>query len=70
MSNIAQGSHEDVLKIVGRAVLTLHLHGESLSSDKVVSMIGCYAENAEQNQQPLFALAMEMMTAQKWAKSA
>ncbi|GEM_PF-2345234 len=33
-------------------------------------MIGCYAENAEQNQQPLFALAMEMMTAEKLAKSA
>lgn len=33
-------------------------------------MIGCYAESAEQNQQQLFALAMEMMTAQKWAKSA
>ncbi|MDU6390427.1 MAG: hypothetical protein E6562_17840 [Pantoea sp.] len=70
MSNIAQGSHEEVLKIVGRAGLTLHVHGESLSADKVVSMIGCYAESAEQNQQQLFALAMEMMTAQKWAKSA
>jgi len=33
-------------------------------------MIGCYAESAEQHQQPLFALAMEMMTVQKWAKSA
>jgi len=70
LSNIAQGSHEDVLKIVGRAVLTLHVHGESLSADKVVSMIGCYAETAEHNQQPLFALAMEMMTAEKLAKSA
>lgn len=70
MSNIAQGSHEDVLKIVGRAVLTLHVHGESLSADKVVSMIGCYAENAEQNQQPLFTLAMEMMAAEKQAKRA
>ncbi|MEZ3499667.1 hypothetical protein [Pantoea sp. KPR_PJ] len=70
MSNIAQGSHDDVLKIVGRAVLTLHVHGESLSADKVVSMIGCYAENAEQNQQPLFALAMEMMAAETLAQSA
>lgn len=33
-------------------------------------MIGCYAENAEQHQQALFAMAMELMTTQKWAKSA
>lgn len=72
LSNHIQGHHEDVLKIVGRAVLTLHVHGESLSAEKVASMIGCYAEEAEQQQQQQqpYALAMELMTSAKLARSA
>lgn len=64
MSTVIQGSNEDVLKIVGRAVLTLHVHGEALSADKVVSMIECYAEKAPVNieTQRLYALAIEMMS--------
>lgn len=64
MSTINQGSNEDVLKIVGRAVLTLHVHGEALSADKVVSMIKCYAEKEPDNDetQRLYSLAIEMMS--------
>lgn len=64
MSTINQESNEDVLKIVGRAVLTLHVHGESLTADKVVSMIECYAEKEPSNDetQRLYALAIEMMS--------
>ncbi|WP_215847502.1 hypothetical protein [Candidatus Pantoea bituminis] len=71
MSNSLQGSHEDVLKIVGRAVLTLHVHGESLSADKIASMIGCYAEDepCDQEDRRLYALAMELMSKGCKAKS-
>ncbi|MFH8133601.1 hypothetical protein ABU178_05335 [Pantoea osteomyelitidis] len=64
MSTINQGSNEDVLKIVGRAVLTLHVHGETLTADKVVSMIRCYAEKepSSDETQRLYALAIEMMS--------
>ncbi|MBE5251123.1 MAG: hypothetical protein QRY16_06635 [Enterobacterales bacterium endosymbiont of Blomia tropicalis] len=70
MSSI-QGPHEDVLKIVGRAVLTLHVHGESLSADKVASMIGCYAEDepCDQEDRRLYALAMELMSKASLIKS-
>jgi hypothetical protein len=72
LSNSIQGPHEDVLKIVGRAVLTLHVHGESLSADKIASMIGCYAEDEPRDQEDrrLYALAMELMSKDKWIKSA
>ncbi|WP_312240817.1 hypothetical protein [Pantoea sp.] len=64
MSTINQGSNEEVLKIVGRAVLTLHVHGEALTADKVVSMIKCYAEEeiSSDESQRLYALAIEMMS--------
>ncbi len=66
LNTINQGSNEDVLKIVGRAVLTLHVHGEALSADKVVSMIECYAEKEPVNieTQRLYALAIEMMSSE------
>ncbi|MCZ4059158.1 hypothetical protein O3W44_08825 [Pantoea sp. LMR881] len=72
MSNSIQGSHENVLKIVGRAVLTLHVHGESLSADKIASMIGCYAEDepCDQEDRRLYALAMEIMSKNDLSKSA
>ncbi|MBW1213924.1 hypothetical protein ACQV2E_11705 [Pantoea allii] len=64
MNNIPKILHEDILKIVGRAVLTLHLYGESLSADKVASMIECYAEDdpVAPDGAHLYALAMELMS--------
>lgn len=65
MSHSLQGHSEDILKIVGRAVLTLHLHGEALSSDKVSSMIACYAEEepvSDDEYQRLYALAIQMLS--------
>jgi hypothetical protein len=65
LSHYVQGQNEDILKIVGRAVLTLHLHGETLSSDKVSSMIACYAEEEpvrDDENQRLFALAIQMLS--------
>jgi len=65
LSHYVQGQNEDILKIVGRAVLTLHLHGESLSSDKVSSMIACYAEEepvSDDEHQRLYALAIQMLS--------
>ncbi|WP_333603065.1 hypothetical protein, partial [Pantoea eucrina] len=65
MSHSLQGHSEDILKIVGRAVLTLHLHGEALSSDKVSSMIACYAEEepvSDDDHQRLYALAIQMLS--------
>jgi hypothetical protein len=69
LNNIPQILHEDVLKIVGRAVLTLHLYGETLSADKVASMIGCYAEDdpVAPDGAPLYALAMELMSKKREA---
>ncbi|ADU68178.1 hypothetical protein [Pantoea sp. At-9b] len=65
MSHYVQGQNEDILKIVGRAVLTLHIHGEALSSDKVSSMIACYAEEepvSDEENQRLYALAIQMLS--------
>ena len=65
LSLYVQGQNEDILKIVGRAVLTLHLHGETLSSDKVSSMIACYAEEepvSDDENQRLYALAIQMLS--------
>lgn len=65
LSHYVQGQNEDILKIVGRAVLTLHLHGETLSSDKVSSMIACYAEEepvSDDENQRLYALAIQMLS--------
>ncbi|WP_336777369.1 hypothetical protein [Pantoea sp. USHLN256] len=65
LSHHVQGQNEDILKIVGRAVLTLHLHGETLSSDKVSSMIACYAEEepvSDDENQRLYALAIQMLS--------
>jgi hypothetical protein len=72
LSKRIQGPHENVLKIVGRAVLTLHIHGEGLSADKIASMIACYAEDepCDQEDRRLYALAMELMSNNQWAKSA
>ncbi len=70
MNNIPQILHEDVLKIVGRAVLTLHLYGESLSADKVASMIGCYAEDdpVASDGAHFYTLAMALMSQTREAR--
>jgi len=70
LNNIPQILHEDVLKIVGRAVLTLHLYGESLSADKVASMIGCYAEDdpVASDGTHLYTLAMALMSQTREAR--